>query len=141
MLLKEFRDFILRGNVVELAVAVIIGAAFGAVVTAFSAALITPLIALVGGKPDFGSLAFTISGTRFPYGQFLNALISFLIIAAVVFFLVVKPMNALMARATRTEEPASEAPSEQVVLLTEIRDALRAQPRDSPSGSSPSRPT
>ena len=82
-MLKEFRDFILRGNVVELAVAVIIGAAFGAVVTAFTTAFVTPLIALIGGKPDFGGLAFTINGTRFPYGLFLNALISFLIIAAV----------------------------------------------------------
>lgn len=124
-MLTEFRDFILRGNVVELAVAVIIGAAFGAVVTALSASFITPLIALVGGKPDFGSLAFTLGGTEFPYGRFLNALIAFLIIAAVVFFLVVKPMNALMARIRDEDEPASAAPSEDVVLLTEIRDLLR----------------
>ena len=90
-MLKEFRDFVMRGNVVELAVAVIIGAAFGTVITAFTAAFITPLIALIGGKPDFGDLRFTISGTIFTYGQFLNALISFLIIAAVVFFVVVGP--------------------------------------------------
>jgi len=100
--LKEFRDFVMRGNVVELAVAVIIGAAFGAVITAFTAAFITPLIALIGGKPDFGDLRFTLSGTVFPYGQFLNALISFLIIAAVVFFFVVVPINHLMAK-RRTE--------------------------------------
>ena len=124
-MLKEFRDFILRGNVVELAVAVIIGAAFGAVVTAFSSSFVTPLIALIGGKPDFGSLAFTISGTQFPYGTFLNALISFLIIAAIVFFLVVRPMNTMMARIQRTDEPGSDAPAEEVVLLTEIRDVLR----------------
>ena len=124
-MLKEFRDFILRGNVVELAVAVIIGAAFGAVVTAFSSSFVTPLIALVGGKPDFGSLAFAISGTEFPYGLFLNALIAFLIIAAIVFFLVVRPMNRMMARIQRTDEPGSDAPSEDVVLLTEIRDLLR----------------
>ena len=126
-MLKEFRDFILRGNVVELAVAVIIGAAFGAVVTSFSSSFVTPLIALIGGKPDFGGLAFTIGGTEFPYGQFLNALISFLIIAAIVFFLVVRPMNTVMARIQRTDEPGSDAPSEDIVLLTEIRDLLRAE--------------
>ena len=105
-MLKEFRDFIMRGNVVELAVAVIIGAAFGAVVTAFSTSFVTPLIALIGGKADFSDLAFTISGTNFPYGLFLNALISFLIIAAVVFFLVVRPMNSIMARLKRSDERA-----------------------------------
>jgi large conductance mechanosensitive channel len=122
VVLKEFRDFVMRGNVVELAVAVIIGAAFGAVITAFTAAFITPLIALIGGKPDFGDLVFRISGTTFPYGAFLNALISFLIIAAVVFFLVVRPMNAVMARLKRGEEP--EAPSAEVATLIEIRDLL-----------------
>ena len=121
-MLKEFRDFIMRGNVVELAVAVIIGAAFGAVITAFTAAFITPLIALIGGKPDFAGLRFIISGTAFPYGEFLNALISFLIIAAVVFFLVVRPMNAVMARLKRGEEP--DAPSAEVATLIEIRDIL-----------------
>jgi large conductance mechanosensitive channel len=124
--LREFRDFVMRGNVVELAVAVIIGAAFGAVVTAFTAAFVTPLIALIGGKPDFGELEFAISGTTFPYGGFLNALISFLIIAAVVFFLVVKPMNAVMARLKRTDEEP-EAPSAEVATLIEIRDLLAAQ--------------
>jgi large conductance mechanosensitive channel len=123
--LKEFRDFVMRGNVVELAVAVIIGAAFGAVITAFTAAFITPLIALIGGKSDFGALRFTISGTAFPYGQFLNALISFLIIAVVVFFFVVRPMNAIMARLKRGEEP--EAPSAEVATLIEIRDLLATQ--------------
>ena len=121
-MLKEFRDFVMRGNVVELAVAVIIGAAFGAVITAFTAAFITPLIALIGGKPDFGGLQFAISGTAFPYGQFINALISFLIIAAVVFFLVVRPMNAVMARLKHGDEP--DAPSAEVATLIEIRDLL-----------------
>ena len=97
-MLKEFRDFVLRGNVVELAVAVVIGAAFGAVVTAFVASFITPLIAAIGGKSDFSSLAFTINGSRFTYGAFFNALLSFLIIAAVIFFFVVRPLNTLMAR-------------------------------------------
>ena len=103
-MLKEFRDFVLRGNVVELAVAVVIGAAFGAVVTSFVASFITPLIAAIGGKPDFSSLAFTINGSRFTYGSFFNALLSFLIIAAVVFFFVVRPLNTLMAR--MKSEPA-----------------------------------
>ena len=100
-MLKEFRDFVLRGNVVELAIAVVIGAAFGALVTAFVASFVTPLIAAVGGKPDFSELAFTINGSRFTYGAFFNALLSFLIIAAVVFFLIVRPLNALMERRTR----------------------------------------
>ena len=97
-MLKEFRDFVLRGNVVELAVAVVIGAAFGALVAAFVSSFITPLIAAIGGKPDFSSLAFTINGSRFTYGAFFNALLSFLIIAAVVYFLIVLPVNALMDR-------------------------------------------
>lgn len=101
-MLKEFRSFILRGNLVDLAVAVVIGTAFGAVVTALVRDLVTPLIAAIGGKQDFGALAFTINGSRFAYGDFLNALLSFAIIAAVVFFLVVKPVNALMSR-MRTE--------------------------------------
>jgi large conductance mechanosensitive channel len=100
--LQEFRGFILRGNLVDLAVAVVVGAAFGAVVTAFVGDLITPLIAALGGQPDFGDLSFTINGSRFAYGHFLNAMLSFLIVAAVVFFLVVKPANALMNR-LRTE--------------------------------------
>jgi large conductance mechanosensitive channel len=101
-MLKEFRSFILRGNLVDLAVAVVIGTAFGAVITALVRDLVTPLIAAIGGKQDFGALAFTINGSRFAYGDFLNALLSFAIIAAVVFFLVVKPVNALMSR-MRTE--------------------------------------
>ena len=125
-MLKEFRDFIMRGNVVELAVAVVMGAAFGAVITAFTAAFVTPLIALIGGKADFSDLEFTISGTAFPYGQFLNALISFLIIAAVVFFFVVRPMNALMQRLKHSDEEP-EAPTAEVPTLIEIRDLIAAQ--------------
>jgi large conductance mechanosensitive channel len=106
-MLKEFRDFVLRGNVVELAIAVVIGTAFGAVVTALVTSFITPLIAAIGGKPSFLGLAFTIHGSEFTYGIFLNALFSFLIIAAVVFFLVVRPLNALMAH-MRTEAPVAE---------------------------------
>ena len=97
-MLKEFRAFILRGSLVDLAVAVVIGTAFSALVAALVKDLITPLIAAIGGKPDFSDLTFTINGSRFLYGEFLNALIAFLIVAAVVFFLVLKPVNTLMAR-------------------------------------------
>jgi large conductance mechanosensitive channel len=103
--MKDFKAFLLRGNLVDLAVAVVIGVAFGAVVTAFVGDLITPLIAAIAGKPDFSSLTFTINHSTFRYGDFLNALISFVIIAAAVFFAVVKPVNALMAR-RKSEEPA-----------------------------------
>ena len=124
-MLRQFRDFLTRGNVVDLAVAVVVGAAFGAVVTALVKDLITPLIAAVGGKPDFGNLAFTINGSRFAYGDFINAIVSFVLIAAAVFFLVVKPVSALMERRKRGLEPEAEAAPEDVVLLGEIRDLLR----------------
>ncbi len=97
-MLKEFREFILRGNLVDLAVAVVIGTAFGALVSALVEDLITPLIAAVGGEPDFAGLTFTINDSRFLYGDFINRLLTFLIIAAVVFFLVIKPVNVLLAR-------------------------------------------
>ncbi|WP_187368836.1 large conductance mechanosensitive channel protein MscL [Baekduia soli] len=96
--MKGFREFILRGNLVDLAVAVVIGAAFGAVVTALVADIITPIIGAIGGKPDFSNLSFTINKSHFKYGDFLNALITFLIIAAVVYFFVVKPVAALLER-------------------------------------------
>jgi len=121
----EFREFVLRGNVVDLAVAVVIGAAFGAVVTSLVENIITPLIAAIGGQPDFSDLAFTINGSRFGYGAFINAVVSFLIIAAAVFFLVVKPLNALLARRKRDHEAEPEAPAPDVMLLEEIRDLLR----------------
>ncbi|MGH7621463.1 MAG: large conductance mechanosensitive channel protein MscL [Gemmatimonadaceae bacterium] len=95
-MIKDFREFILRGNVVDLAVAVVIGAAFGAVVTALVADIITPIIAAIGGKPDFGALHFTINNSTFRYGDFINEVISFVVIAAAVFFLVVIPVNKLM---------------------------------------------
>lgn len=102
--LNDFKAFILRGNVVDLAIAVVIGAAFGTVVTAVVKDLITPLIAAIGGQPDFGGIVFTINKSRFGIGDFINAVISFLVIAAVVFFFVVRPINALMAR-RKTELP------------------------------------
>ena len=126
-MIKEFREFLLRGNVVDLAVAVIVGAAFGAVITSFVEDLLTPLLAAVGGEPDFAGLTFTINGSRFRYGEFFNAVISFLIIGAAVFFLVVKPVNALMARRKAGVEPEPEAVPEDVILLGEIRDLLKAR--------------
>ena len=104
--MSGFRKFLLRGNVVDLAVAVVIGAAFGAVVTAFTANFITPLIAAIGGQPDFSKLSFTVNGSIFRYGLFINALIAFLILAAVVYFFVVVPINHLMERYKPTaDEP------------------------------------
>jgi len=100
--IREFKTFVLRGNVVDLAIAVVIGAAFGAVVTALVKDIITPILA-IPGKRDFGALTFTIRKSHFLYGDFINTVISFLSIAAAVFFLVVKPINALMAR--RKTEP------------------------------------
>ena len=97
-LFAEFREFILRGNLVDLAGAVVIGAAFGAVIAALVKDIVTPLLAAIGGKPDFSALTFTINGSKFFYGDFINALITFLIIAAVIFFLVIKPVNSLMSR-------------------------------------------
>jgi large conductance mechanosensitive channel len=105
--MKDFKDFILRGNLVEMAVGIVIGLAFAAVVTALVSDLITPLIAAIGGQPSFSSLSFTVNKSHFLYGAFLDALISFLVIAAVIFFLVVKPVNALMAR-RKTEPPVDE---------------------------------
>ena len=126
-MIKGFKDFLLRGNVIDLAVAVVIGTAFGVLVASFVANLVTPLIAAIGGQPDFGALSFTINGSKFGYGSFLNALISFLIIAAVIYFLVVVPVNKLMERRKRGEEPEVEAATEDIVLLQEIRDLLRAR--------------
>ena len=97
-MIKEFREFILRGNLVDLAVAVVIGTAFTALVNSMVRDLITPLIAAVFGKHDFSGLAFSINGSRFLYGSFINALITFAAVAFVMFFLVIKPMNALLAR-------------------------------------------
>jgi large conductance mechanosensitive channel len=99
-----FKKFLLRGNLVELAVAVVIGLAFSAVIAAFVADLITPLIAAIGGQPDFGGLSFTVNHSTFRYGAFLNALIAFVIIAAVVYFFVVVPVNKLLAMSEKEQE-------------------------------------
>ena len=107
-LLQEFKQFIMKGNLVELAVAFIIGTAFAALVKAFIADLITPIIALIFGKPDFGTLTFTINKSHFFYGDFINVAITFVSIAFVVFFFVVKPVNALLARRKTGEDTESE---------------------------------
>ena len=108
--MKDFKAFLLRGNLVDLAVAVVVGVAFGAVVTAFVGDLITPLIAAIAGKPDFSNLTFTIHHSQFKYGDFLNALISFVVIAAAVFFVVVKPVSALMALRQKGEPTTKPCP-------------------------------
>ena len=102
---KGFREFILRGNVVDLAVGVVIGAAFGTVVTAFVKDLLTPIIAAIVQKPDFSNLSFTINGSKFLYGDFINAIISFLLIAAAVYYFVVLPVNHLMKRFEKAALP------------------------------------
>lgn len=122
---SEFKEFILRGNVISLAVAVIIGAAFNDIVNSLVENMITPLIAAIGGQPDFSDISFTINNSQFGLGNFLNAVISFLIIAAVVFFLIVKPMNHLLERSKR-EEPESPAMKKCPYCMTDVPvDATR----------------
>jgi large conductance mechanosensitive channel len=126
--LNEFKKFLMRGNVVDLAVAVAVGAAFTAVVNSLVKDIITPLIAAVGGNPDFSGLTFSINGSKFMYGDFINAIISFLIVAAVVFFFIVQPMNRLMKLADRKEKE-EEKRDPQVILLEEILDELKKRPK------------
>jgi len=119
-MLSGFKQFILRGNVVDLAVGVVIGAAFGAVVTTFTKDLLTPLIAAIAGKPDFSAISFTINGTVFPVGEFINALVSFLLIAVAVYFFVVTPINALVARMRKAPAPADPTTKKCPECLSEI---------------------
>ncbi len=119
-MLKDFKKFILRGKVVDLAVAVVVGAAFGAVVTSLVKDIFTPLIAAIVGKPDFSNLSFTINNSVFYYGNFLNALIAFISIAAVVFFFVVQPLNRLQTAANRRKaekEPGEKECSECLSMI------------------------
>ncbi|HEY5187151.1 MAG TPA: large conductance mechanosensitive channel protein MscL [Actinomycetes bacterium] len=126
-MIKGFREFIMRGNVIDLAVAFVIGVAFAAVVKALLDGLINPLVAAIFGKPNLDSVGtFTINGADFSIGLVLTALINFLIIAVVIYFIVVVPMNALAARRAAKEEPTPDVKSE-VDLLQEIADELRAQ--------------
>jgi large conductance mechanosensitive channel len=124
-MLDDFKKFLFRGNVMDLAVAVIIGAAFTAIVSATVEGLITPLVGMIFSK-DFSKMTFEINGSTFSYGIVINAVLYFVSVAAVVFFLLVKPMEALMARRAAGEEPAAAepVPSDEALLLTEIRDLL-----------------
>lgn len=124
-MLKGFRDFLMRGNVVDLAVAVVIGAAFGGVVAAFADDFIGGIIGAVGGTPDFGDAGVTVNGSKIVYGSTITALLNFAIVAAVVYFVVVVPMVRLQQRVTRDADAATPAPSDEARLLTEIRDLLR----------------
>jgi len=124
-MIAGFRDFILRGNVVDLAVGVVIGAAFGSVVSALVKDILTPLIAAVFTQPDFSQLVFTLNGSKFMYGEFINALIAFVIAAGTVYFFVVLPMNKFLARFKK--EAAPSGPSSTDSLLMEIRDTLKAR--------------
>jgi large conductance mechanosensitive channel len=119
-MLREFKQFIMRGNVVDLAVAVVIGTAFAAVVAAFIADIITPLIAAIFGKQDFSNLSFTINKSTFHYGAFINALITFLSVAAAIFFFVVKPINVLQARRAAGAPPESPTTRSCPECLSEI---------------------
>lgn len=118
-MLKEFKQFLLRGNVVDLAVGVVVGAAFGTIVTALVSDLLTPLISAVAKVPDFGALSFTLNGSKFMYGHFINALISFLLVASSVFFFVVKPMNILISK-SRNEEPVDPTTKKCTECLSEV---------------------
>ena len=124
-MLKGFQQFLLRGNVLDLAVAVVMGGAFGAVVTALVKDLITPLIAAVVGKPDFSAIAFEVNGSKFLIGDFVNALISFLLIAAAVYFLVIVPVNSLMARLNRGAAPPDPTTKKCPECLSDVPIAAR----------------
>ncbi len=127
-MLKGFKDFVMRGNVMDLAVAVVLGAAFTIVVNSVVKGLINPLIAAIFGKPDLTQVGtFTINGAQFSIGLILDALLNFLLIAAAVYFFLVLPVNTLLERAKQGREPEPDAPSPEVVLLAEIRDALRTR--------------
>lgn len=127
--MSGFREFVMRGNLVDLAVGFIIGAAFATVVKSFTENLVMPIIGIFGGVPDFRGLTLTVNGSVFRYGAFFTDLLSFLLTAAVVYFAVVRPYALLMARLRRPEVPAEPlAPTREEVLLTEIRDALRGAP-------------
>jgi len=124
-MLKGFRQFIMRGNVIDLAVAVVIGAAFGAVVTAFVTNIITPLVAAIGGKPDFSAFRLTINGAVIGYGVFLNALISFLMVATAVYLFMVAPMNAWKLRVARNAAPVDPTSKNCPECLSSIPIAAR----------------
>jgi large conductance mechanosensitive channel len=124
-MLSGFKQFLLRGNVLDLAVAVVIGGAFGAVVTALVKDLLTPFIAAIVGKPDFSALAFTVNGSLFPIGDLVNAIVSFLLIAAAIYFMVVVPVNQITARRRRGEAPPDPTTKKCPECLSEVPIAAR----------------
>ncbi|MCS6953805.1 MAG: large conductance mechanosensitive channel protein MscL [Bryobacteraceae bacterium] len=124
-MLKELREFLFRGNVIDLAVAVVMGGAFGAVVNAFVKDLLTPLIAAIGGQPDFSGLTFTINNSKFLYGDFINAVVSFLLVGTAVYFFVVLPTKTIAARTAKAEAPALPATKQCPECLSEIPAAAR----------------
>ena len=126
-MLKEFRDFLVKGSLVELAVAIVMGIAFGAIIKSLVDNLITPIIGMVGGV-NFSAETFSINGSLFKYGQFINDVITFTLTAAAVFFFIVKPVTAIMARIRKPEVDGPAAPTQEE-LLTEIRDLLARQAR------------
>lgn len=119
-MLNEFKQFLLRGNVVDLAVGVVVGTAFGTIVSALVSDLLTPLIAAIVNVPDFGGLVFTLNDSKFMYGHFMNAFISFVLIAASVFFFVVKPMNMLIANSKKGNAPTDPTTKKCTECLSEI---------------------
>ncbi len=119
-MLDGFKKFVLRGNVVDMAVGVVIGAAFGTVVAALTKDLLTPLIAALVGKPDFSAISFTVNGTVFPIGDFINACVAFVLVAAAIYFFVVTPVNALVARMKRGEAPPDPTTKKCPECLSEI---------------------
>jgi large conductance mechanosensitive channel len=127
-MIQGFKQFLMRGNVIDLAVAVVIGAAFGAVVTSFVADILTPLIAAVFGKPDFSALAVEVNGAKIAYGSFLNALIAFLMIAFAVYFFIVAPVNAWNERRRRGEAPADPTTKKCPECVSEIAVAAKRCP-------------
>jgi large conductance mechanosensitive channel len=124
-MMKGFKQFLLRGNVLDLAVAVVIGAAFGAVITALVKDLVTPLIAALIGAPDFSALAFTINGSHFLIGDFLNAVLSFVLVAAAIYFFVVLPVNAIVARLNRGDAPPDPTMKQCPECLSDVPIAAR----------------
>ena len=126
-MLKGFREFIMRGSVVDLAIAVVLGTAFTALIKAFVQDILTPIVAAIAGKPDFESLTFTVHNSHFYYGDLINAAITFLSVAAALYFFVVVPLNKLAQRRARGQAPAPEEVPPDIALLTEIRDLLASQ--------------
>lgn len=138
-MLKEFRDFVMRGNVLDLAVAVVIGVAFTAIVNSLVNDIIMPIVGAISGGVDFTKLQIQIGQATIKYGNFIQALVNFLIVAFVL-FMIVRLINNLMRRFAKKEEPAPSAPSQEVVLLTEIRDLLKRQPQPPQSPQQPQPP-